>query len=107
QHHADEVIERNAARSYRCSAARRSRGRSRRARSRPERPGASAYFSWATVRDQPEQKWRQYSLDVAVKNARTIEACLDRAAMVPKYGHYVAYARPPGQVHRAVPPYQN
>src|SRR5262249_1435639 len=24
--------------------------------------------------------------------------------MVPKYPHYVAYARPPGRVHRAVPP---
>src|SRR5215471_21099502 len=23
--------------------------------------------------------------------------------MVPKYAHYVAYARPPGRVHRAVP----
>src|SRR5215831_14596180 len=27
--------------------------------------------------------------------------------MVPKYPHYVAYARPPGRVHRAVPPNQN
>jgi len=24
--------------------------------------------------------------------------------MVPKYGHYVAYARAPGRIHRAVPP---
>src|SRR5262249_35708037 len=27
--------------------------------------------------------------------------------MVPKYGHYVAYAHPPGRVHRAMPFDQN
>src|SRR5262245_66679426 len=29
------------------------------------------------------------------------------AAIVPSYGHYVAYAYPPDGVHRAVPPHQN
>ena len=32
---------------------------------------------------------------------------LRSAAIVPNCGHYVAYARPPGRVHRAVPSYQN
>src|SRR5215475_14280138 len=30
---------------------------------------------------------------------------LRRAATVPSYGHYVAYAHPPGRVHRAVSPH--